>query len=132
MEDLYVGLATTTAVIILVELLRFLEKRLIGALTLVGIAFIYIGFTWSDTTSLIYAILAAAVFVAFSYFGYKQNFIWVIIGLVLHGVWDILFPLISEMAPDGYDIFCITIDVLLAVYFYFRVRPLGARGNSKC
>jgi hypothetical protein len=129
MKDLYIGLATTAAVIILVEALRFLEKRLLGALTLVGIAFIYIGFTWSDTTPLIYAILAAAVFVALSYFGYKQNFIWVIIGLVLHGVWDILFPLISTMAPDGYDVFCITIDVLLAVYFYFRVRPLEVNGE---
>jgi hypothetical protein len=124
MKDLFIGLTTTAAIIILVEVFRFLEKRLIAALTLVGIPFIYIGFAWSDTTTLFYSILSTAFFVALAYLGYKKNFIYIVIGLVLHGVWDVLFPLISELAPDGYDIFCITIDVLLAVYFYFRVRPL--------
>jgi hypothetical protein len=123
MQDIYVGIITTVFVLGSVEILRFLEKRLIGALTLVGIAFIYIGFAWHDTLSLIYAILGVAVFVALAYFGYKKNFILVVIGLLLHGVWDMLFPMLSSAAPEGYDLFCITIDILMAVYFYFRVRP---------
>ncbi len=125
MNDFYIGLITTVAVIVLVEVFRFLEKRFIGALTLTGIAFIYIGFSWSDVRSLIYAILGVAVFFALSYFGYKKNFILIILGLILHGVWDILFPYFSTAAPDGYDIFCMTIDFLLAVYFYIRVKPLN-------
>jgi hypothetical protein len=131
MKDLYIGLATTAAVILLFESLRFLEKRLLSAFTLVGIAFIYIGFTWRNTTSLIYSIIAVAIFIGLSYFGYKNNFIWIVIGLLLHGVWDVLFPFISDLAPHGYDIFCITIDVLLAVYVYFRVRPLVAISNRQ-
>ncbi len=124
MNDFYIGIITTVLVIGLVETLKFLEKRLIGALTLVGIAFIYIGFTWHDAHSLMYAILGVAVFVALSYFGYKKNFILIIIGLILHGIWDILFPFISSTAPEGYGIFCLTIDILMAIYFYIRVKPL--------
>ncbi len=122
MNDLYIGIITTIAVIGLVEICRFLEKRLIAAFTLVGIPFIYIGFAWHDIPSLAYAIVGTALFIALAYFGYKWNFILIIFGLVLHGVWDILFPFISSVAPDGYGIFCLTIDVLLALYFFIRVK----------
>ncbi|HLF63784.1 MAG TPA: DUF6010 family protein [Saprospiraceae bacterium] len=124
MNDFYVGLITTVAVIGLIEVLTFLEKRLIGALTLVGIAFIYIGFSWNVLPSFLYSILGVAVFLSLAYFGYKKNFILIIIGLVLHGVWDLLFPLFGTTAPEGYGIFCSTIDFLLALYFYIRVKPL--------
>ena len=115
---------TTIAVIGLIETLKFLEKRLIGAFTLVGIAFIYIGFSWNHIPSLMYAILGVSVFFALSYFGYKKDFILIIAGLILHGIWDILFPFFSPTAPEGYGIFCLTIDFLLAIYFYIRVKPL--------
>lgn len=129
MTDFYIGLITTFVIIALVEALKFLEKRLIGAFTLVGIPFIYIGFAWHDIRSLIYAIVGAALFVALSYFGYKWHFGLIILGLLLHGVWDMLFPYFSTSAPEGYDIFCLTIDVLLAFYFYLRVKPLKQTGN---
>jgi hypothetical protein len=123
MNNFYIGLITTAAIIAIVEVLGFLEKRLIAALTLAGIAFIYIGFSWNDTTSLIFSIFGVAVFFTLSYFGYKNNFILIIIGLVLHGIWDLLFPLFSSSAPEGYDIFCLTIDFCLALYFFLRVKP---------
>ncbi len=129
MKDFYIGIVTTIVVIALVEILRFLEKRLIGAFTLVGIAFIYIGFSWNDILSLSYAILGAAVFFILSYFGYKKNFILIIIGLILHGIWDILFPFFSSTAPEGYGIFCLTVDFLLAMYFYIRVKPVKLQGH---
>lgn len=124
MKDFYIGIITTILVIVLIELLRFLEKRLVGALTLVGIAFIYIGFSWYDIPSLTYAIVGTALFFGLSYFGYKWDFTLIIAGLVLHGIWDLLFPFISSAAPEGYDVFCATIDFLLAIYFYLRVKPL--------
>lgn len=130
MNDFYAGIITTLAVILLTETLWFFEKRLIGAMTLVGIAFIYIGFSWSDIPSLIYSILGVAVFFVLAGFGYSQNFILVIAGLVLHGVWDMLFPRFSSAAPEGYGIFCLTIDLLLALYFYIRIKPLKKPGNG--
>lgn len=124
MNDFYIGIITTVAVVVMIELLRNFDRRLIGSLTLTGIAFIYIGFSWADVPSLVSAILAVAVFFWLSYFGYKRNFVLVIAGLVLHGIWDIVFPLFSTTAPEGYGIFCLTVDLLLALYFFIRVKPL--------
>ena len=130
MQDFLIGLITTAVVVGLVELLRFLEKRLIATLTLVGIPFIYIGFSWYDTRSLVFCIFSVAFFSLLAYFGYKKNFNLVVAGLALHAGWDLVFPLFSSAAPDGYDIFCITIDVLLAVYFFWRVNPKILPGNT--
>lgn len=122
MNDFYIGIITTVVVIAITELIRNSDKKLIGSLTLMGIAFIYIGFSWKDVPSLVYSILGVAVFFALAYWGYKKNFVFISIGLVLHGIWDIVFPLFSSTAPNGYGIFCLTIDVLLAIYFYRRIK----------
>jgi hypothetical protein len=122
MNNFYIGLATTIAIIGFLELFKTLDKRLLGAFTLGGIGFIYVGFAWSDLPSLITTVVGVAFFLALSYLGYKRNFHFIIIGLIVHGLWDILYPLFFETAPEGYDIFCITIDVLLAIYFFLRVR----------
>lgn len=134
MNDLYAGLITTIAVIGLTEILRGFDRRLIAAFTLVGIPFIYIGFSLHHTPSLIYCILAVAVFVAFAYFGYTKKFILIPVGLILHGAWDMLYPSFSSTAPKGYDIFCLTIDVLLAIYFYIRlnrIKPLAVKTKNE-
>ena len=122
MTDFYIGLTTSAIIIALLEILKFFDKRLIAAFTLVGIPFIYIGFSLHDTPSLIYCIAGVTLFSMMAYFGYKKNFILVIAGLALHGVWDVLFPYFSSVQPKGYDIFCITIDIILAVYFFMRVK----------
>ena len=95
MNNFYIGLITTVVIIAILEVLRFLEKRLIGAFILVGIPFIYIGFSWNEKTSLILSIFGGAVFIALTYFGYKNNFSLIILGLILHGVWDLFFPFFS-------------------------------------
>lgn len=46
MTDFYIGLATTAVLIAILEIFGFFEKRLMASLTLVGIPFIYIGFSW--------------------------------------------------------------------------------------
>ena len=126
MNDFYIGIITTIVVVGLIELLRNFDKRLIGSLTLVGIAFIYIGFAWKDVLSLIYAIIGVAGFFMMSYFGYKKNFSLIIIGLALHGIWDIVFPFFSSTAPHGYGVFCLTVDFLLAIYFIIRIKLQNA------
>lgn len=118
MNDFLIGLAWTLGIIAFLEIFKGFDKRLIAAYTLTGIPFIYIGFSYHDTSSLIASILSVAFFVALAYYGYKKNFNLVIAGLALHAVWDLVFPLFSSMAPEGYDVFCITIDVLLALYFF--------------
>ena len=74
MNNFYIGLITTVVIIAILEVFRFLEKRLIGAFILVGIPFIYIGFSWNEKTSLILNIFGGALFIALAYFGYKKIF----------------------------------------------------------
>ena len=131
MSNFYIGVFTTITIIGILEIFKSLDKRLLGAFTLGGIAFIYVGFAWTDLPSLIITVFAVALFLALSYLGYKKNFYFIIIGLMLHGLWDILYPLFSDTAPKGYDIFCITIDLLLPIYFFPRVRPIKIEMISK-
>lgn len=123
MIDFYTGAITTIIIIGLLEVFKSFDKRLIGAFTLVGISFIYIGFSWQDIPSLAYTIISVIAFLALSYYGYKNNFNLIVLGLILHGIWDVLFSLLSSTIPEGYDVFCITIDFLLATYFFVRVKP---------
>ena len=122
MKDIIIGIILCTIVIIFLESVKSLDKKLFGVLTLVGIAFIYVGFAWTDLRSLIIVTISIVPFVALAYYGQTKSFNLIVLGLLLHGVWDVVFPRFSSVAPEGYDIFCVTADVILAAYFYFRVR----------
>jgi hypothetical protein len=127
MKDVIVGVVVCTVLIIFLESFRSVDKRLFAALTLVAIAFIYVGFAWTDLHSLGIVVAAAIPFVALSYYGQTKNYNLIVWGLLLHGVWDLVFPHLSSVAPKGYDIFCLTADVILAAYFYFRLNKLGRK-----
>ncbi|MDX1960272.1 MAG: DUF6010 family protein [Leptospiraceae bacterium] len=118
-EDFVIGLVFSFIVIFILEVFKFFNRKLIATLTLVGIAFIYIGFVWKSINELIFVSLGVLFFMLLSYFGFIKNFKLIILGFVLHGVWDMIFPLFSNQIPKGYDIFCLTVDLLLATYFYF-------------
>ena len=120
MKDIVIGVVLCAIVIIFLESFRSLDKRLFGAFTLVGIAFIYVGFAWRDLDALIIVVISVVTFVALSYYGQTKNFNLIVLGLLLHGVWDMVFPRFSSVVPKGYDIFCLTADIILAAYFYVR------------
>lgn len=121
MTSLIIGLIVTSVVIAIAEIFRKIDLKFYASLNLAVIPFIYIGFSVEPQTLAI-TIPGASLFLVFSYFGYKGSYLFTVAGLVLHGLWDIMFPHISSVAPHGYDIFCITIDFLLAIYFYMKLR----------
>lgn len=123
MTGFIIGLGTTAAIIAFAEIFRKIDLKFFASLSLAVIPFIYIGFSINPQV-LILTVPAASLFLVFAYWGYKGNYMLIVVGLVLHGLWDIIFPYISTVAPHGYDIFCITIDVLLALYFYLKLRPV--------
>ena len=124
MTALILGLIATFAVIIFAEIFRKkIDLGFYASLNLAVIPFIYIGFS-IDPHPLALTIPGALFFVFFAYLGYKKHFMFTVIGLALHGLWDVLFPHASTVAPHGYDIFCITIDILLALYFYVKLKPV--------
>lgn len=123
MTGFITGLIITALIIGFAELFRKIDLAFFASLNLAVIPFIYIGFS-IDPNTLILTIPGALFFLLFAYWGYKINYRFTVTGLALHGFWDLLFPYLSSAAPHGYDIFCITIDLLLAFYFYWKLKPI--------
>jgi hypothetical protein len=121
-NDSVIGIITSLIFILFLEVFKQFDKKLIATLTLVGIAFIYIGFVWTNSTALIIVSISVLIFSLLSYYGYQQNFRLIILGLISHGIWDLLYPYFNTLIPKGYDIFCLTVDWILAIYFYFRLK----------
>jgi hypothetical protein len=123
MTSFVIGLCTTAAIIAFAEIFRKIDLKFFASLSLAVIPFIYIGFS-IDPHSLMLTIPGASFFLFFAYWGYKKHYMFNVAGLALHGLWDVLFPLVSTIAPHDYDVFCITIDILLALYFYLKLKPI--------
>lgn len=122
MTGFLIGLITAIAVMAFATIVRTLDHKLYATLSLAVIPFIYIGFSL-ELRTLMLTIPSAAFFVLLAYLGYKKNYLVTVAGLAIHGLWDLLFPFLSKSAPQGYDLFCITIDLVLAMYFYIKLRP---------
>ncbi len=122
MTGFIIGLITTAAIIIFAEIFKKIDLKLYASLNLATIPFIYIGFS-IDPHTLMLTVPGAAFFLLLAYWGYKKYYLLTVAGLALHGLWDVIFPHVSSVAPHGYDAFCITIDVLLALYFYWKLKP---------
>ena len=123
------GLGITAAIIAFAEIFRKIDLGFFASLNLAVIPFIYIGFS-IDPNTLMLTIPHALFFVLCAYLGYKNNYLFTVVGLVLHGLWDVLFPHVSNVAPHGYDVFCLTIDVFLALYFYLKMKPQRRNRNA--
>ena len=122
MTGFIIGFSVTAAIIAFAEIFRKIDLKFFASLNLAVIPFIYIGFS-IDPYVLFLTVPAASLFLLLAYWGYKKNYLLIVIGLALHGLWDVFFPHVSSVAPHGYDVFCITIDVLLALYFYWKLKP---------
>jgi hypothetical protein len=123
MMGFILGLGISAAIIAFAEIFRKIDLKFFASLNLAVIPFIYIGFS-IEPHALMLTIPGALMFLMFAYWGYKRNYLLTVAGLALHGLWDIFFPVVSKVAPHGYDVFCLTIDVLLALYFYLKLRPI--------
>ena len=121
MTSFIIGFIVSAAVIGFAEIFRSIDLKFYASLNLAVIPFIYIGFS-IHPQSLMLTIPTALLFILFAYLGYKKNYLFTVVGLALHGLWDVIFPFVSTVAPHGYDVFCITVDILLALYFYVKFR----------
>lgn len=90
-----------------------------ASLILSGIAFSYVGFAWTNLYSLGIVVTGLGIFLLLAYYGYNKDFRPIVLGLIQHGIGDMIYPRL----PVGYDKFRITVDFLLALYFFFRVQP---------
>jgi len=121
MNAALLGTLVGFAVILFIGILRGFEKWTLYALTLTGIGFLYVGYTWSDPLSLGINAVQSVFFVFLSYYGIRKDLTFLTAGYFLHGLWDLAYDYLQlpALRPPHYDIFCFTIDFIIGVYLLF-------------
>ena len=123
MIPIVIGITTALLQITLFEVLKNFKKDSIYALTLAGIGFLYVGFTWTDTPTFIITSFQAIVFLLIAYYGLVKNPYILAAGYFLHGLWDIVFPfwLNAALIPPRYEWFCSSLDFTIGIYLILKV-----------
>ncbi len=113
-----IGISSGLVLIIIFEILKQFDKKLIYGFILTGIGFLYVGYGWSELNTLIVNSIQAIVFVFLSYYGIKKSVYILAAGYFLHGTWDIAYNLFGNTAlnPPHYDTFCLAIDFTIGIY----------------
>ncbi len=116
-----IGIGSGIVLIILFQLLRWFDKRLVYGLILTGIGFIYVGFTWSDLQAILISSVQAVLFLTLAYFGIRRSIYLLAAGYFLHGTWDLVYAPFAppHLIPPGYDLFCLSIDFTIGLYLLY-------------
>lgn len=117
MTSIIIGISSGLLTILLIGILKQLDKKIIYGLILSGIGFLYVGFTWTDLQALIVNAVQALFFLFLAYFGVKKSLYIMSAGYFLHGIWDLAYNLFpnSNLIPPHYDLFCLSIDFTMGV-----------------
>jgi hypothetical protein len=116
-----IGISSGIFLILLFHLIKQFDKTLVYGLILTGIAFIYVGFMWTDLQALITSCIQAILFLLLAYTGIMKSIYLIAAGYILHGCWDLLFAPFApaHLIPPGYDLFCLTIDFTMGLYLFY-------------
>ena len=126
MNSLLIGISSGLLIIGFFLLLRQIDKRSMYSMILVGIGFLYVGYTWSDLNSLVITSIQATVFLFIAYWGLKKSMLILAAGYFLHGGWDLVYGFIdnSSLIPPGYDVFCSSLDFVIGIYLLIFSRQI--------
>jgi hypothetical protein len=125
MTEALSGIVVAIVVIILTRLLSgYFTAKLMATTILVAIAFIYVGFSLKGNTvsDIILECTMALFFYFLALIGYTRKPLLIAIGIILHGVWDILHHrgmLLHTDIPGYWPSFCLIVDVIDGLYFFF-------------
>ena len=117
---LFIGLSLGFVSILFTHLLKQVDEKAFYGLMLAAIGALYVGYTWTDTTSLIINCVQAFFFGTLAYLGIKKSMYFMAAGFMLHGAFDFvysLFPL-PDFRPPHYDVFCLSIDWVIGFYLF--------------
>jgi hypothetical protein len=115
---LIMGISLGIIAILFSALLKEIDETIFYALLLAVIAALYVGYTWSDTSSFIINIIQCFFFGALAYLGVKKNMYFLAAGFILHGAFDFVYSLFmcSDLIPPHYDWFCSSVDWIIGFY----------------
>lgn len=114
----FIGLTSSLICIFIISQLKRIDKNILYGLILMGIAFLYIGYTWTNIETVIINALQAVFFLIFAYLGIKKSVWFLVAGYFLHGIWDFVYSGFAspDLLPPDYDFFCLTFDFVVAFY----------------
>jgi hypothetical protein len=120
MNATFIGIASGLLTIVIIALLKRLDKPTMYGLILSGIGFLYVGFTWSSTPLFIITSLQAILFVFIAYYGVVKNSYILAAGYFLHGLWDLAYNFFQapHLLPPHYDLFCMSLDFTVGCYLF--------------
>src|SRR5688572_15174799 len=96
MLPIIIGISAGIVTILIIMLLKQLDKRVMYGLILTGIGFLYVGFVWKDLHALFVNSVQALLFLFIAYYGTKKNTIILALGFFLHGCWDVAYSFFDE------------------------------------
>lgn len=113
-----IGISSALLIILIFTLLKTFNKKILYAHILTGIGFLYVGFVWTDSQDVIVNSIQAVFFLFIAYYGMQGSIYLLAAGYFLHGCWDIAYPFFRDpgLIPPHYDLFCSTLDFVLAIY----------------
>ncbi|MDB5276608.1 MAG: hypothetical protein JWR61_1563 [Ferruginibacter sp.] len=113
-----IGISSGLLIILLIGLLKQLDKKIIYGMALAGIGFLYVGFAWTNLQALVVNCAQAILFLFLAYYGIKKSLNFLAAGYFLHGCWDIAYHYFQDpgLIPPHYDLFCSSLDFTIAVY----------------
>jgi hypothetical protein len=118
MTSIIIGISAGLFIILLIAILKRLDKKIMYGLILSAIGFIYVGFVWTDLQALVINTIQAIIFLFLAYHGVKKNMAMLAAGYFLHGCWDIFYSFFNThgLIPPNYDWFCSSLDFTIAIY----------------
>lgn len=130
MQVIIIGVAGGIVVILSFLFLKRFDKATIYAMILTGIGYLYVGYTWTDPTSLVLNSVQAIGFTIIAYFGIK-NMQLLALGFFLHGCWDLVYDILPlpGLRPPHYDLFCLSIDWVIAAYLLLLAKKKTKHTN---
>jgi hypothetical protein len=119
----------TTSFIILIgrsPYFRYDEDKSYYPTILIFIALLYVLFAFMDGTYsiIIQESIIALIFVIGALIGSVTSLIWIVILLIMHGVYDFCHPMIIEntLVPNWWPLYCLYVDVLLGIWILYTGR----------
>ena len=124
---LVLGLFFGAALIMYARKYRAKGEKIILAKALIVAAIIYVLFAiiWGNTTWMVIEIIGVPTYGLFAWAAMRYSSYWLAIGWLLHPLWDAWLHLLGPgktVAPAWYAIACITFDILVAGYIFYRAK----------
>ena len=80
---------------------------------------------WGNSVWIAIEALGVFVYALFYWLSTKYSAIWLSLGWLLHPVWDVVLHLFgpgAHVAPEWYAVACLSFDIVVAAYIFYRVK----------